>query len=266
MSVLNSLKQGAFTIGVIHVPPFATSLKPNRWELDDILAYCIDSAVKIEKAGFSSLMVQNVGDEPTHLAAPPEAIAYMGIVGKAVKNAVHIPMGVCMLDHDGKAPIAVAKAAGADYVRIKTYVGTMTKMTGTLNGIYYDAVRYRRDIRADEVDIFADIFDKEGYPLGNSNLAEMSHFAEYCCLADGLIVTGRSVEQTKEMLAVVRANVSIPTLIGGGVNAGNIRELKALADGFIIGNCLKVNAADDFSQLSFPNCEQLISAMENDCS
>lgn len=261
MSVLNSLRAGNFTIGVIHVPPFATSLKPNRWELDDIISYCVSCATSIEKSGFSSVMIQNVGDEPTHLKAPPEAIAYMSIVGKAVKNAVTIPLGVCMLDHDGKAPIALAKAVGADYVRIKTYVGTMTKMTGTLNGIYYDAVRYRRDIRADEVDIFADIFDKEGYPLGNTNLAEMSHFAEYCCLADGLIITGRSLAQTQEMLAVVKENVSIPILIGGGVNAGNIGQLQHLADGFVIGNCLKVDASDDFSDISYQNCEQLIGAM-----
>jgi len=261
MSILDKVRKGSFMIGVIHIPPFETSLKKNRWKTNDIITYAVDAARKMELAGFSSVMVQNVGDEPTSLEAPKETVANMAIIGKAVKDAINIPLGICLLDHDGKAPIAVAKAAGADYVRIKTYVGIMAKMTGLLSGCYYDAVKYRRDIRAEEIDIFADIFDREGYPVGDTNLAEMSHFAEYCCMADGLIITGRSIIETQDMLNTVRQNVSIPLLVGGGVNSGNIKEFDQICNGFIIGNCLKTNPSDDFSDISEANCNGLVNSL-----
>ena len=261
MSVVNEVKKGTFAIGVIHVPPFETSLKKNRWPMEKIIDYCIDSACKMQNAGFSSIMIQNVGDEPTYLTAPPETVANMAAVGRVLKGYVKIPLGICLLDHDGKAPIAVAKAIGADYVRIKTYVGTMSKMTGTLNGIYHEAVKYRRDIHAEDIDIFSDIFDREGYPVGATNLGEMCHFAEYCCMSDGLIITGRSNEQTLSMVEIAKNNSSLPVMIGGGVNEKNIAKLKGIADGFIIGNCLKVDPSDDFSEISEQNCRALIEAM-----
>ncbi len=260
MSILDVVKKGSYTIGVIHIPPFETSLKKDRWKTDHIIEYAVDSARKMESAGFSSVMIQNVGDEPTGLAAPKETIANMAIVGKAVKDSIKVPLGICLLDHDGAAPIAVAKACGADYVRIKTYVGVMAKMTGLLTGVYYDAVQYRRNIRAEEIDIFADIFDREGYPVGAADLAEMSHFAEYCCMADGLIITGRSKQETKDMLTIVKQNVSVPVLIGGGVNSGNIKELDSECNGFIIGNCLKTDPSDDFSEVSAEYCKEIIKA------
>lgn len=258
MSVINEITKGQFTIGVIHVPPFETSLKKNRWPIEKIIDYCKDSAIKMQNSGFRSIMIQNVGDEPTYLTAPPETIANMSAVGRALKEYISVPLGVCLLDHDGKAPIAVAKAIGADYVRIKTYVGTMSKMTGTLNGIYHEAVKYRRDIRAEDIDIYSDIFDKEGYPVGATDLGEMCHFAEYCCMSDGLIITGRSKEQTCKMVEEAKNNSSLPLIIGGGVNEKNISELKNIAHAFIIGNCLKTDPSDDYSDISEENCRALI--------
>jgi membrane complex biogenesis BtpA family protein len=260
VSILGQLSEGKFSIGVIHVPPFPTSLRKNRWDFEDNIKYCVESAKVIQQAGFSSLMIQNVGDEPVHLQASQETIAYMSIIGREVKKAIDIPMGICLLDHDGKAPIAIAKACGADYVRIKTYVGTMVKMTGTLNGCYYEAARYRRDIRAENIDIFADIFDREGYPIGATNLEEMAHFAVYSCMADGLIITGRSTAQTIEMVnSVKKENVSI--LIGGGVSVQNIGQLSRISNGYIIGTCLKTDPADDFSSISGDKCKEFIDAL-----
>jgi membrane complex biogenesis BtpA family protein len=254
VSILNELSHGRFAIAVIHVPPFPTSLKRDRWAFEKTVDYCVSSAKKLQAAGFNSVMIQNVGDEPTYLKAEPDTVAYMSIVGREVKKAVDLPMGICLLNHEGKAPLAIAKACGADYVRIKTYVGTMVKMTGLLNGCYYEAVKYRKEIDAEDIDIFADIFDREGYPLGNANLEEMAHFAVYSCMADGLILTGRSADETLNMVGKVRENETVPVLIGGGTSEGNISDLRDAADGYIVGNCLKVDPAYDFSDISAPKC------------
>ena len=45
-------------------------------------------------------------------------------------NASDKPVGLNMLENDAEAMIAVASAAGADFVRIKIYVGAMVTPFG----------------------------------------------------------------------------------------------------------------------------------------
>lgn len=261
MSIINRLSEGRYAIAVIHVPPFPTSFKKDRWDFEKTINYCLDYSKVIQEAGFDALMIQNVGDEPTFLAAEPETISYMSIVGREVKKNIKIPMGICLLNHDGKAPIAIAKACNADFVRLKVYVGTMVKMTGMLGGIYYDAVKYRRDIRAEDIDILADIFDREGYPIGDTNLEEMAHFAVYSCMADGIILTGRSVNETRQMADSVKKNEKVPILIGGGTSQNNIEELRDVSHGYIVGNCIKEDPDYDFSDISREKCMEFIKSL-----
>ncbi|SCJ90495.1 Putative sgc region protein SgcQ [Anaerotruncus sp. 2789STDY5834896] len=258
MSVLTQLQKGGFSIGVLHLPPFPTSLRRDRWPLERVIDYAVEGARRMQLAGISSVLLQNVGDEPTHLQAPPQTVAYMSIVGREVKKVLDIPLGITLLDHDGAAPIAVAKAVGADYVRIKTYVGAMVKMTGLLQGCYYEAIRSRRELGAEQVDILADIFDREGTPLGARDFGEMATFAVKSCMADGLILTGKSTAETSQILQEVRhCHLGVPLLIGGGVNGQNAAEMRQLAQGFIMGGCLKEDPDDDFSPIAADSCRQL---------
>lgn len=259
MGTLDLLRKGRCTIGVIHIPPFPTSFRQPKGSFEALLDYCERCAKRLEVAGFDALLLQNVGDEPTHLAAPPETVAYMTLVGNRVKQAVSIPIGISLLNHDGKAPLAVAKAVGADFVRLKTYVGVMVKMTGLLSGCYYEAVKYRREIRAENIALFADIFDREGQPLGATNLVEMAHFAEYSCMADALILTGRNKEETLTMLQDVAEKVTLPLIVGGGVNIESAEKLKTIGNGFIIGAAVK-EQDDDFSEISMEKSNQLVTA------
>ncbi|TQI80899.1 hypothetical protein FHU10_4204 [Serratia fonticola] len=261
MSTLALLGKGRCSIGVIHIPPFPTSFRRPKGSFEELLDYCERCARRLEEAGFDALLLQNVGDEPTHLAAPPETVAYMTLVGDRVRKAVSLPLGISLLNHDGKSPLAIAKAIGADFVRLKTYVGVMVKMTGLLNGCYYEAVKYRREIQAENIALFADIFDREGQPLGAVDLVEMAHFAEYSCMADALILTGRSKEETSQMLQAVAEKVSLPLIVGGGVNAGSAGILKSLCKGFIIGAAVK-EQADDFSEISTEKATRLVASIK----
>jgi membrane complex biogenesis BtpA family protein len=261
MSTLDLLSTGRCAIGVIHVPPFPTSFRKPKGSFEELLDYCERCATRLEQAGFDALILQNVGDEPTHLAAPPETIAYMTLVGNRVRRAVSIPIGISLLNHDGKAPLAVAKAVGADFVRLKTYVGVMVKMTGLLTGCYYEAVKYRREIQAENIALFADIFDREGQPLGAVDLADMAHFAEYSCMADALILTGHNREETYQMLQDVAERVTLPLLVGGGVNTESVGKFNSLCQGFIIGAAVK-EQNDDFSEISLEKSTKLIDSIK----
>ncbi|MCB5942559.1 BtpA/SgcQ family protein [bacterium 210820-DFI.6.52] len=259
MSILNQLREGCFTIGVLHVPPFPTSVLGGERSLEEIVEHCVKNARVLEESGFSSVLLQNVGDEPVGRTASPDTVANMAVLAREVKKALSIPLGVTLLDHDGKAPLAIAKAAGADYVRIKVFCGLMVKMTGMLEGLYYDAVRYRREIGAGEVDILADVFDREGYPLGDTDLGEMARFAVQSCKADGLILTGKDQRGTEEMLETAGRATGVPLLIGGGVDAQNAGQLKGRAQGFIIGSCLKTPGGP-YADLSPRACREVAEA------
>ncbi|GBU11370.1 hypothetical protein AwErysi_09860 [Erysipelotrichaceae bacterium] len=261
MSTLELLHKGQCAIGVIHIPPFPTSFRKPSGSFEQLLDYCERCAKRLESAGFDALLLQNVGDEPTHLAAPPETVAYMTLVGNKVRQAVSIPIGISLLNHDGKSPLAIAKAVGADFVRLKTYVGVMVKMTGLLSGCYYEAIKYRREIQAENIALFADIFDREGQPLGAIDLVEMAHFAEYSCMADALILTGRSKEETCQMLHDVAKKVSIPLIVGGGVSNESIGKLKVISKGFIVGAAVK-EQEDDFSEISLEKATHLVASIK----
>ena len=57
---------------------------------------------------------------------------------------------------------AVASAAGADFVRIKVYVGAMMTPFGMESGQAFAAIRARNACDARDVAIFADVHDRTG--------------------------------------------------------------------------------------------------------
>jgi predicted TIM-barrel enzyme len=137
----------------------------------------------------------------------------------------------------------VANAIGAQFVRLKVYVGAMVKAEGILEGLAYEAIQYRAQIKADRVQILADVYDRTGEPLGRTALVEEARQAAVFGRADGLIITGMSWAQSLDMLHEVQsANLGVPLLLGGGANAENIAEALRFADGVIVSSAFKSTA------------------------
>ena len=53
------------------------------------------------------------------------------------------PVGLNLLENDAEAMLAVASAAGADFVRIKVYVGAMMTPFGIASAQAFAAIRAR---------------------------------------------------------------------------------------------------------------------------
>jgi uncharacterized protein len=108
-------------------------------------------------------------------------------------------------------------------VRLKVYVGVMVKAEGLLEGLAYEAIHYRAEIGAQDIAILADVYDRTGQPLGRMPLVDEARQAAVFGRADGLILTGSSMDESLEMLEEVRrAELGVPLLLGGGATADNI--------------------------------------------
>jgi membrane complex biogenesis BtpA family protein len=228
-------------IAALHLPPSLASHHPAAQPMEKILSVALNNAEKAVKAGVTALYIQDLGDFPISPEPQPHTVAMLSVVGAAIRREFpSLILGVCMMSHAAKEPLAIAQAIGAQFVRIKVYVGTMVKAEGLIEGCAYEAIQYRSQINAEDIHILADVYDRTGQPLGRLPLVEEARWAAVFGRADGLILTGLSFEESLEMLKTVRnANFKVPLLLGGGATAENIAQVAQVADGVIVSSSFK---------------------------
>jgi predicted TIM-barrel enzyme len=136
--------------------------------------------------------------------------------------------------------LAIAQAIGAKFVRLKVYVGAMIKAEGLLEGCAAEAIQYRHQIGAEDIAIFSDVYDRTGEPLGQLPLVEEVRQATVFGRADAVVLTGKSFTETLSTISEIsNSDLNPPILIGGGVNAGNVKEALRVADGVIVSSAFK---------------------------
>jgi membrane complex biogenesis BtpA family protein len=103
-------------------------------------------------------------------------------------------------------------------------------------------MRYRKQLGATDVQIYADVRSKHAAPLVLRPIEDSARDAVYRGLADALIVTGSrtGAEPDRNQLRKVRESVpDRPILIGSGLTGRNAVRLLEEADGAIVGTALK---------------------------
>ena len=146
-----------------------------------------------------------------------------------VRRALRAAGRINLLENDAEAMLAVASAAGADFVRIKVYVGAMLTPFGVESGQAYAAIRARNAWDARDVAIFADVHDRTGVPLATGGLAEDLDHAVRLGGADGARADRQELCARRSNSSASResASATAPILVGGGVNAGEFRRGRA---------------------------------------
>src|SRR3954468_17898981 len=108
-------------IGMIHVGalPGTPAAKEN---LRTIETRAVREAKIYHDAGLDGVMLENMHDTPyLRGGVGPEIVATMAIIARAVKDAVRIPCGVQILAGANKEALAVAHAAGLDFIRTEGF-------------------------------------------------------------------------------------------------------------------------------------------------
>jgi membrane complex biogenesis BtpA family protein len=207
-----------------------------------VLEGAAKDAVAYERGGAHALFIENFGDIPfTKGAVPPETIAGMAAAGRAVREAVKLPIGFNVLRNDARAALALCAACRGSFVRINVHTGAMLTDQGIIEGNAYDTLRYRRTVCPDAA-IFADVHVKHAVPFGNWTIEDSSRDAVERGCVDALIVSGKGTGLETDIDDVRRVRRTCPNikiLLGSGVTVANAHDYLPIADGFIVGSSLK---------------------------
>ncbi len=214
---------------------------------------CIQSAVERAiaetevylAAGVDGILIENMFDFPCvhEREMGPEVAASMTRVAYAVKRrARYTPVGLHVLFQGNKTALAVAQAAGCDFIRAEGWTYAHVSDKGIAEASAGTVLRYRHHLGAYHIPVFADIKKKHASHALTADL-DIADVARGMALhqADAVVVTGAHTGEppTLEDLASVREATDLPLLVGSGATAENYAELDPLADGFIVGSALK---------------------------
>ncbi|XP_064016364.1 uncharacterized protein F13E9.13, mitochondrial-like isoform X3 [Pogoniulus pusillus] len=169
-------------------------------------------------------------DLPYTVCPGPEVTAAMTVISAAVrKTCPDLTLGVQILCAANQQAIAVALAAGLDFIRAEGFVFSHVADEGIINACAGGLLRYRKQVGAENIQVFADIKKKHSAHAltADVSVAETAAAAELF-LADGVVLTGTATglpADPRELKEVQHA-VKIPVLIGSGVTLENGREGK----------------------------------------
>jgi membrane complex biogenesis BtpA family protein len=229
-------------IGVVHLRPLPGS---PRWrgDMESVVEFAVNDARAYERGGAHAIFIENFGDVPfTKANVAPETIAAMAAAGRAIRQAVKLPIGFNVLRNDARAALALCAVCGGAFIRVNVHTGAMLTDQGLIEGNAYDTLRYRQRV-CPQAKIFADVHVKHAVPLGNWTIEDAARDTVERGLVDALIVSGAGTGLSADVADVQRVRRTCPAtkvLLGSGVTIENVRDFLPAADGFIVGSSLKV--------------------------
>ncbi|MCK6455253.1 MAG: BtpA/SgcQ family protein [Phycisphaerae bacterium] len=226
---------------MVHLPALPTAAN-HAGGIEPIIERAVREARTLQDAGFDALFVENFGDAPFHAdRVPPPIIAAMTAVVCEVVRAVRIPVGVNVLRNDAVAALSIAAAAGASFIRVNVLSGVCATDQGILTGRADEALPLRNRL-CPNVQIAADVHVKHAVPISQPDLALAAEETAYRAGADILIVSGPSTGRAADGDSVETVRGAVPDRpiwIGSGVTPETARDWLVVADGLIVGTCLK---------------------------
>jgi membrane complex biogenesis BtpA family protein len=230
-------------IGMVHLWPLPGAPGYAGYGMGTIMDHAQRDAGALLEGGVDGLIVENMWDLPYYVGAdvPFEAITAQAVAARAIVEMAHVPVGINVVHNGGLVELAIAVAAGADFIRVCILTGARLWDTGDLDqGCAADLLRRRKDLGAEKIKLFADVDKKHSLPFPGLDLETHIEWTEFY-RADALIVSGRMTGDAPPLDKVRQAKslATRPILMGSGTTPGNIASFLQYADGAIVGSSLK---------------------------
>lgn len=229
-------------IGVIHVGALPGTPASEK-SVAELAEQARAEARLYRSCGVDGVIIENMHDVPyLRGEAGPEIVAAMAVLGQTVKNESNLPVGLQILAGANLEAMAVAHAAGLDFIRAEGYVFAHIADEGWIESSAAKLLRYRKQIGASNVRVWTDIKKKHSSHAVTTDisLGETAEAAEFM-RSDAIIVTGSTTGRPPQLSDVleVKAHCHLPVILGSGIDVHNLTDFYAAADGFIIGTYFK---------------------------
>jgi len=197
------------------------------------------------ECGVDGVIIENMHDVPyLKGAVGPEIVAAMTAIGREVKNVCELPVGVQILAGANIEAMAVAHAAGLDFIRAEGYAYAHVADEGIIEASAAKLLRYRKMIGAERVQVWTDVKKKHSAHAitADVSLGQTAETVEFMG-ADCVIVTGSVTGEAPQVADVkeAKSHCHLPIFLGSGISEANIEQFYNEADGFIIGSAFKVD-------------------------
>lgn len=223
-------------IAVVHLPPslgypscpgLAPALEVLRADLASL-------------DGVDGILLENDNDKPHTLEVSKAQVAWLTRLATAAREQLALPLGIGVQRIDWRAALAVAAAAGLDFVRLDVFVDRVRMLD---QEVVVDPAAVRRERAAlgiEALALFTDIHVKHAEQLDDASLADSALLATREG-SDGLLVTGARTGEppTVDDLERARSVGGTPVLVGSGLTADNASVFAPHADGALVGTALK---------------------------
>ena len=229
---------------MIHVGALPGTPRSERSVLE-LIGTAREEARIYRGCGVDGIIIENMHDVP-YLKGEvgPEIVAAMTAIGTEVKSECGLPVGIQILAGANIEAMAVAHAAGLDFIRAEGYAYAHVADEGLIQASAAKLLRYRKMIGAERVQVWTDVKKKHSAHAitADVSLGQTAETVEFMG-ADCVIVTGSVTGEAPKVADVQEAKqyCHLPVFLGSGITENNIEQFHAEADGFIIGSAFKVD-------------------------
>ncbi|ORM86028.1 BtpA family membrane complex biogenesis protein [Pantoea deleyi] len=233
-------------IGVIHCDPFPGSPKYRGKPVSAIIDRALRDAENYILGGVHGLIVENHGDIPFSKPEDigPETPALMAVITEKVRERFGVPLGINVLANAALPAFATALAGGADFIRVNQWANAYIANEGFIEGAAAKALRYRSQLRAEHIRVFADSHVKHGSHaiVADRSIKELTRDVDFF-EADAVIATGQRTgdSATLDEIDEIRAATALPLLVGSGVTPVNVCQILSRTQAVIVASALKVD-------------------------
>ncbi|WP_455845237.1 BtpA/SgcQ family protein [Pantoea agglomerans] len=233
-------------IGVVHCDAFPGAPKYRGKPLSAIIERALRDADNYISGGVHGLIIENHGDIP--FAKPddigPETAAFMAVITEKIRERFGVPLGINVLANAAIPAFATALAGGADFVRVNQWANAYIANEGFIEGAAAKALRYRSQLRAEHIRVFADSHVKHGSHaiVADRSIQELTRDVDFF-EADAVIATGQRTgdSATLDEIDEISAATELPLLVGSGVTPANVCQILGRTQGVIVASTLKVD-------------------------
>jgi membrane complex biogenesis BtpA family protein len=230
-------------IGVIHVGALPGTPRGSK-SVAELVKEAKEEARVYRECGIDGVIIENMHDVPYLKGeAGPEIVAAMTAIGVEVKSECQLPVGIQILAGANIEAMAVAHAAGLDFIRAEGYAYAHIADEGLIEASAAKLLRYRKMIGAERVQVWADVKKKHSAHTitADVSLGQTAETVEFMG-ADCVIVTGSVTGEAPQVADVkeAKSHCHLPVFLGSGISQANIDQFYNEADGFIIGSAFKL--------------------------